>query len=98
VAEVVKQLVVVADVEVDAAQFAVIRVRPDGIRQEVIPAVGLARLVGQRIELEIVFRDPAEAIGGQNVPGEGLALHARSAGHAGERIVKLIAGVDLKQR
>ena len=61
-------------------------------------AVGAARLVGQRIELEVIFGDGADAVGGNDVPREGRARDARPGEDAGQRIVDLVDGADFEQR
>ena len=61
VPEVVEELVAVADVVVEAAEFAVEYVAADGVGQIVLVAVPLASLIGQRNEAEQVLGDRAQA-------------------------------------
>src|SRR5579872_1906686 len=90
VMEIERQPVLIADVEIHAAQLVVEGVKIGNRNAIIVLAVYLARQVWQRKQLQVVERDGIEAAGGKGVIREGRAGNGCAVERAGSRIVELV--------
>ncbi len=91
VREAEEEPLLLADDLVKAVAFRVKSVGARVTTDEIVPPLGISRLVGRRIELQISFRNRADQLGWNNVIGKRRALNARANLLGGERVKDLEA-------
>src|SRR5215510_5240297 len=82
-----KEALLIAELLVEAIRFGMEVVEARLATDEVVAALGVARLVRQGVVLQIVFSDPANPVGRNDVAGERVAAYTRAVGARRRRIV-----------